>query len=487
MAATLFFMQQEKLDISPSSKKPLKAKTPAKKRNTVYEQVDKILQKLTIEEIRQYIHEYSENDSQFRKAFLLRFRSEINGESKKFYSSQIKAILRAVKGRDHFIPYNRTSTVWKEVNALLVNAQRHLEKGKYQTTFFIATAVLEEMNEALQFADDSNGDIGSCIECAMDLIYKIVAVGISEDIRKQVITYCITKYNSEKFEGWDWHLQLLDLAILIQKTVEEATEISEALDAPQTSEYTNQKIQELKLALLKRTGTEKDVEAFIKQNLVNPVFRRDAIAGALNRKEFDKAIKLAYEGIEIDKMKRPGLVADWYVWLLKCAQLQKQKDKIIEYARILYLKDIRNTQDYYGILKETIEKTQWDTFVVQLVREITAEGRWYDYDKLAAIYIREQWWNELLELLQTRPSLNSLERYEEHLKAQFPDKVIELYELAIIEYLLDNTGRGHYKTACRYLRRMKKLGAGKRVDEMIVQLKKEHPTRYALIEELNEV
>ncbi len=489
VAAALFFLQQEILEIVPSSKKTtkVKTKTPPKKRKTVQEQVDEILQKLTLDEMCAFIHECTLRDSQFRKTFLMTFRSETSGETKKFYASQVKAILRSIGGKGKFIPWNKTALVWREVNNLLVNAQRLLEKGNFQSAFFIAAAVLEEMNEALQFVDDSNGDIGSCIEEAMSLLFQTANEELPEEIRKMIFDYGISTYNSKIFAGWDWHLPMLGLAISQQRTVAETSTLHSLLDQHQQNKYDREKLQELKLSLLRRTGTEKEIADFVSRNMSNPVFRRNAIDEAIKTKNYKEAIRLANEGIKADKESKPGLAAGWYDWLLKIALAQNDKEKIIEYARMLYLDHFMHEQDYYSILKTTVDKGEWNQFVEGLLDEITTKSRWLDVDRIADIYIKEAWWDRLLELLQNHPFLQRLERYEKLFPETYSEQIALLYETGIIQYLKDNVGRGHYKNACRYLRRMKKLGAGKRVEALIQRLKKDHPSRFALWEELERV
>ncbi len=65
--------------------------------------------------------------------------------------------------------------------------------------------------------------------------------------------------------------------------------------------------------------------------------------------------------------------------------------------------------------------------------------------------------------------------------------MLELYSERITNYLKMYMGRDHYQTACRYLRRMKKLGATGAVDLLIDDFRKEYPRRKALLEELNRV
>ena len=69
----------------------------------------------------------------------------------------------------------------------------------------------------------------------------------------------------------------------------------------------------------------------------------------MKNKEYEKAISLAKDGVEYDIEDKPGLAKEWYDWLLKIAQAQKNKEKTIEYARYLFIDNFHHEQDYYKI------------------------------------------------------------------------------------------------------------------------------------------
>ncbi len=68
-----------------------------------------------------------------------------------------------------------------------------------------------------------------------------------------------------------------------------------------------------------------------------------------------------------------------------------------------------------------------------------------------------------------------------------PPELAQLYEVCIIEYLKQNVSRSHYQTACKYLRRMIKLGEKERVKFLIENFKNQYSQRKALLEELDKV
>ena len=251
---------------------------------------------------------------------------------------------------------------------------------------------------------------------------------------------------------------------------QEAEKIMTLLDRPTDSEYQREEAQRIKLTILTETKDEEEVEAFIEQNITNPSLRKIAIENALGKKDFEKAISIARDGIRHDEKEKPGLANEWYDWLLRIALKQKDKERIIEYARLLFVDSIRDKRDYYAIMKSHVDPAQWRGFVEGMVSDITKRKRWLDVDFLAWIFIQEGWWERLLDLISRSPSLHQIQHYEEHLADRYPEELTDLYEKGILKQMEQSTGRKHYQEACRYLRRMKKLGAGKKVNEAEAQL-----------------
>lgn len=196
---------------------------------------------------------------------------------------------------------------------------------------------------------------------------------------------------------------------------------------------------------------------------------------------------LSKDGIISDEKDKPGLVKDWYNWLLKVAQTQKDTSKIIEYARFLFIDNFHAEQDYYQILKESIEDDNWHPFLEELINEITPTNKWTYTELIRKIYINEEWWDRLFLLLKQNLSMENIQQNEQYLAKDYSSELIELYSERITNYVERYVGRNHYQTACRYLRRMKKLGGSQRVNDLIELFRKQYPQRKALIDELNQV
>ena len=201
----------------------------------------------------------------------------------------------------------------------------------------------------------------------------------------------------------------------------------------------------------------------------------------------ERVKSLSQEGIRNDSDTKPGLALEWYDWLLRTAIAEKDKTHVIEYARHLFIDGFRREQDYYGILKQNIDPSDWNAYVEGLIDEIMRKSRRVNIDVIGKIYIAEHWWNRLLKLVSETKHLPSIQHYEQYLATDYSTELAEIYEKGIPDFLIKNIGRNHYKEACRYVRRMIKLGARDRVTNLVAALRKEYPQRSALMEELSRI
>ena len=69
----------------------------------------------------------------------------------------------------------------------------------------------------------------------------------------------------------------------------------------------------------------------------------------------------------------------------------------------------------------------------------------------------------------------------------YPMELAAMYRDLILGYMERQMGREHYQSACRYIRRMIKLGARLMAVGLIERLRKLYPARRAMLEELAKI
>jgi hypothetical protein len=103
------------------------------------------------------------------------------------------------------------------------------------------------------------------------------------------------------------------------------------------------------------------------------------------------------------------------------------------------------------------------------------------------IYIWEERWDKLFDFVKRNVSLDNLDAYEQYLMKDYANEISDFYQTAILYYVEVNISRDYYQTACRYLRKLIKMGFREKADFIMQQLKTLYPKRKALMEELKKV
>lgn len=482
IVASIFYLKQDELNLNQQNI----SITKKKKSKTVTQQLKEVLDKVSHQDLKEFIQEQSKMDKQFRNLFLSSFAHLNESQSKEFYQKQIKSVINSATDRHGFIGWHEMKYLEQGIDPIIAIAEKQLESKNYINTIYICTALMEEMTEAIQFSDDSNGSIGGIIDNSYEMLYDIATKDILIDIKTELFNYCITAFEKRLFDGWDWHIGILRIAYELTNNENKADIIIKCLDTV-SGEYEKERAQAFKLQIISEYKSKEEVQKYIDKHITNSSIRNSEIEKAVKNKDFEKVINLCKDGIKYDEKDKPGLVKNWYNWLLKIAQVQNDTPKIIEYARFLFIDNFMPKKDYYEILKQKIEPNKWDDFLEEIIREITPKDGWKYTELVRKIFINEKWWDRLFLLLKQNVSLQNIENNEKYLSKDYSQELIQLYSERLIKYVDKYIGRNHYQTACRYLRRMKKLGGNKRVNELVDNFRKDYPQRRALLDELNSV
>ena len=500
--AVMFYLQQDELGLKAKKKSTTKTSTlsdvagkekkAVKKKRTIREQLEEILEKLSPEEMRSYIGEFCGKDKTFRDLFLAQYLHLIQPVTQEIYSKQIRAVLKSASGRYGYIDYAGARQVGNSMYQLYQLAEKAMNAGSWREAMYMGRAIMEEMTIAIERGDDSNGDLGGSIDNGQDILFRIAQECTDSGIRSELFEYSIDAYHRELFEGWDWHYNMLDLAIELQKTEDEKMRILHYLDQikPKNDgwDFRYEEAQKQRLKLIRKTEGKIRANDYLEANITNSDFRRELILKAIEEKNYAKAVALAEKGIAADRKDKPGLAAEWKWHLLNVYQLQNDSEKSVELARNLFLYSGRfSTKEMYNIMKKYVPAADWKVFFEQLVADRIKSEQWVSFYTIADMYTWENQWEKVLSLLIKNPSIDNISHVEKYLAKQYAEQLVDLYSKEIQVFIEKNISRSHYQTACKYIRRMKKLGGQDKTEELIAFLRSTYPQRRALMEELDKV
>ncbi len=448
--------------------------------------LDAILASLDRKELVRIIKEQAEMDENVESKIIAKYSicDLTKGEYKKIISSALNRCMN--RG---FIPYNASFSACSGAESVLDKSREYLEAGNIAQALTAAQAVLEKMVLALQYADDSGGNIGSCIDSSLEIFHEASKRRLDEKARKDFFNYLIKEWDNERHKGWDWGLQLLEMAIDIHSGQHEAGKVLAAVESCFENSALNEKhkwhdgtVYRLKHKVLLKTGKTGEAEKFFNENLHLPEFRRIAIEETFKNRNYERVIELADSGIESDK-NLTGLVHEWKRWKLKVYQARNEKDKIRTLSLEFFL---GGGTDSYEIYKGTFPEDEWPAEYKRLTGRLQdALGRSHvAFGLLGFIFVKEKEPSKLLELVKRSP--NSISEYEKVLLPVYPEEVINMVAENLREQADDAGARNEYWRLCNYgLKHLLEIKGLDKALELIEEFRQKYPRRPAMLEEIN--
>lgn len=464
-----------------------KKQTVRKKRQTKYDKLRDALQNTPHSRLVDILLELAEKDKQLNNRLMVRL--DVLGESSRDYRSIISDALRAGQREYGFIDYRGSMQAASKIFELLNQTGRMLAEGQVSRAIAVFQAVLEKVTVAIAHADDSSGSLGSCIAVSVEGLEKCIPL-LNTAERHSLFEYCCQQAQKPEFRDWDWGWDLFAIAAELVADESDRETLFAALDSlvktKETSakkdffrDFTLERAAQVKLSVIERFDGREAGLAFIRAHVHLSRFRQMLIERLIDANTLDEASQLAREGVILSEKNRfPGLVLQYRALQLVIAQKRRDADEIIRIASELWLQ--RGGNEYYEVLKNTIPEKDWSGFFESLI-----DRSRHSPHMLAWAFVREDMWERLLGVVQEHPEL--IRDYRKELEKRFPDKIAQVYERIVEKMLHRTSDRGTYRMACEYLIRMKQLGAGTRVSEVVQSLKTRYGNRRALIEELGKV
>ncbi|MDB4335166.1 hypothetical protein OAA06_02270, partial [bacterium] len=245
VVASIFYLKQDELNLDS-----IKASSPKKKKGkSATQQFKEVLQSVSHNELKAFIMGHSKADKKFKNLFLSNFAHLNKEQSKAFYQKQIKAIVHSATDNDGFIGWNEMKYLEQGIAPIIAVAEKQFDDKNYLNAIYIYTALMEEMTEAIQFSDDSNGVLGGIIDRSYEKLHGISQAEITRPIKTELFDYCISAFEKCLFKGWDWHIGVLHIA---HELIDDEEEVDVILDCLGTidGDYEKERAQAFKLKII---------------------------------------------------------------------------------------------------------------------------------------------------------------------------------------------------------------------------------------------
>ena len=471
-------------------KKPRKTRQLAKKRQSRQDSVMDVLNELPKDTLIELLGEIAEGDRQITNMILARFGAE--SPDKKVYSGMIKDILRSVQDRG-FIDYHGSNRAGDDIHKLIEQANSNIKQGKLVTAMVIYQAVIETVVPSIEHADDSNGLLGDCIESGLDGL-RTVSKNLSKAEQGRLFDYCVSEAFESRYKAWDWSWTLAQIAADMVIRSDERQRVFDLLDkmisrSQQThkqygwhSNFDTERAELIKLSVIERLDDPDQRHVFLIDHIQMNHFREKLVNLYIEQGELEKAKSLGHEWLDKQGSEHRGYRTTFQALLLQIAQLEGEIQTILNLSRQLLIGT--GQLQYYTIYKKNFTDSEWGGAFRELIT--IAEQKSPHHNLVPQLLVKEEMWGELLLLMQSG-NRYKIEPYRQYLEPRFPEEVGNIYEQHLKTLLIEKVNRKGYKEACRYLRRIYKLGQMELAQKIVQELRGQYPNRRALMDELNKL
>lgn len=493
VVAALFYMaNDEYADWEEVEETPKKSRDV--KKGFTKKDVEKLLNTLSHEDLKEFVRKICASDNRIKQDFVSSHINLVMPVSPDTYRLQLAELVESCCGKYGFVDWYGAGDLGRGISDMVNAAKGAIEYEEWEEAFFRLKAIIEEAEHLLNNCDDSNGYIGGGIEEALDCFVKLSSSRVPEPLRTTIFDFCLDCFCKDVLKGFSWYWTIAGCAVALSKDKIECERIWKSLDRFKKSDDTFKnwdynRACDMRLKLLEKWGTGKDVGDYMAANTDNPTFRRTLIKRAMEAGNHAEVIRLTDDGIKNDEKELPGLANEWRDLQLQMSIKAMDTDRIIALARYFIMRagdSYNKCKYYYDLLKKHVPETGWEAMKQGIINEAMHE-RYKDDSLIMLIYELEHDWQEYFNHLKTCATLRRLETAEPYLAPLYGEEFFALYAKELEDYVESNMGREAYREACRYLRRMKKLGANSVVTGLIAGFKEKNKRRRALIEELSKV
>ncbi len=490
VVALIFELQQDQLTLPKRGKGKKAAKKP-----TVAEQVDRALAGLPHNELSAYVRERCMADAAFRQHFLIACAPQAITEGRKDHLKLLRSNLRAVAGRGGFFGWNETLAAASVLHDMLGKAENLMQKGHPQRALPMISAVIEAGTEAIQRADDSNGDIGGGLESAMELLEQLANADHEEAFRKELLAEVLRLQADKDICDHDFNDHLEPAAAALVRTAAEAVPLMASLKRSADAVHGGSSARSALLGLTLRFQGQEAAAVLEESFMAHSDVRESAIEAAIKAKDWPRARRLAVEGGHAKLNGRPATHEHyWMPHLLRIAQLTKDIPEVVRLARTLLVDSNTNGMELYRLLHQHVPAGEWPTFFETLLSDLRS-GKYQHRSLIANICAAEQRWDVVMDIVRKEEGSNgipyfhsTLDDYEAELTVHYPEEVATLLaERAEAYASKSGPKRDDYVQAVKLLRRLRKLGGQELVASLVTDWRLRLKRRIGLMEQLDKL
>ena len=238
------------------------------------------------------------------------------------------------------------------------------------------------------------------------------------------------------------------------------------------------------LALLSKSDdqeSQQELARIYRTYWSNTDVRKFAINQCIEEKDYQRALEILDESMQVDQEKRNTL-AEYSRQKKAIYQLQGNRPAYLDQLWELLLKYTPGDLDGYHELKEQYSTAEWATERERVFQQLSASAQ------VAKMYQEEGLKDRLLAYVIKYPGLDAVSCYEDELKVEYSSQLLAKYRKELEQAAVYTSNRKQYAMYVTILRRMKKLAGGSKVVDSIIETwRKDYKNRRAMMDELRKI
>lgn len=486
VVAVLYAVRAE--SINTKSSKTQKAKN----------QVDEIFKNAKQEDLLKFFKKNLRYHKDLKQKFISEFLDLLDVGDKDRYNKFVDSLINNAVGNYGYIDYRDGQKLSNAFDSILSQAETAIQKKNYLDTLDICAAILLKIPNLLLTVDDSSGALQGSCHYALGILESLLESPVVPPIFKdQIFDFLLDAFQNDKtdfgFKG-DMLATLLGQNLEASRLKQIQKVVQKTLDSLEGNylKYSQERYISILINIAQRIGNEEASENLISRYIYFPRIRQMKLEVLFEKEDYESAKQLIAEGIKVAEEERhPGTVTEWGNELIKISRLEKDVEEERKLLREAFFNNYRS-MDYLLQLKDSFDLTDWEEEREKIILQILEKSKTTNYNTihtLAQIYVEEQLWERLLDLLHTKKiTSHTLEQYGFHLHKKFPEEMLTLYKPMIIHQANQAGSRSHYKQVANKLKDLLKIKGGRDlVIELLEIFQAQYVRRPAMIDELSRV
>jgi hypothetical protein len=319
--------------------------------------------------------------------------------------------------------------------------------------------------------------------------FEILRDASGGDINKQELyDYCMTNMTAQKYKNLEMSdgfiTALSAVAVTVNPDAFIALQDKLLAETADKTSYWAGKILQRKIDFYHQLNQPEQAWKILEDNIQIESFRKQVVDAYLANEHYAEAKKLILDfiaGIPVSDSRPRPWSRTWDLLLLDIALKQKDIPLIRELSFMFIRYDFK--KEYFNMYKSAFSEAEWKTERERLIAH-------YQTDKsfsksVAAVLIAEKLPERLLNYIESYLSIEYLAQYHPFFAAEFPEKTIRLFRVAIDKFAEHSIGKKTHTQIVVWLNMMSDIRGGKEVaDEMASEYKVRYKTRKLLCEML---